>query len=219
MDIAYKKLEREYYYSDNGKKCIVKVYTGKEMYNKLKKDGKNYSVYYNNEKFSFDILKSDSCSEDFFFVSPVDSSVIVRCYDYDDTWYSLCVGRIKRKTYKVVSQCLNELYNSFNEFNLITFIRKQDNFYHLDVDGVDYGYLGDDLEDLIYKNMLVLIFKDVKCNADVVVLPSKGDKMFFSDNVAVYKDRKDFYKSILSRKSDSVSEVAVTLSESILDSI
>lgn len=220
MGIMYKTLERELYYKMNSNGYIVKIHTGKELYNKLKKDSKNLIVCYSNEKFSFDILKSSSCSEDFFFISPIDDSVIIRCFDYDDTWFSLCVGSVKNKTYKIVKTCLENLYKAgFSDTSLISFIRKNDSYYHLDVDGKDYGYLDNDLDDLEYKNMLVAIFKDIGSKVDVVVLPCKGEGMLFSDNVATYKTKKDFYKAILSRNNDSLSEVAATISDGIIDSL
>ena len=214
MGKFYRDLEREYLLKSNGVDTIVKIYKGYEIYSKFKKSEIDYSVCYGAEEFSLGILKLGSCSEDFFYVSPFDSRKIVRCAEYDDLWYGLCVGKVRHKTYKLVEGCLRELLKGFNDSSVMAFIRLEDGFYHLFVDGVDYGFLGSEIEDLGYKVMLTAVFKDIKGSVDVIVFPSNSG-VFFSDNVALYKSIDDFYSSLKSRKYDSFFKTKIKLYDSI----
>lgn len=82
---------------------------------------------------------------------------------------------------------------------MIVFSRKKDGLYHLEVDGKNHGYLDGNEEDSEFKIMLSKIFEDVGCQADVVVLPSKGESFFFDDTVAVYQTYDEFMEACKSR--------------------
>lgn len=202
IKLGYIKTKREVFFrGTNGEKYILNLLKGKDMYSFIKRKAKDYRVDCQAPiMFSSDVLLSDSCKEEFFFIHPEKSKVIERCKGYDDTWYLLNVSRIKKRTMPYVDDCLKILYkNGFNEDSLVSFIKLDDGYYHLVADGEEFGYLDDSNSDAEFKNMLAYVFKDVGHTVDVVVLPSKGESLLFASTLGVYNKKEDFDKALKSK--------------------
>lgn len=202
LKMGYVKTKREIFFRrTNNEGCIIILMKGKEIYYHLKKSAKDFKVDCGaNILFSFDVLLSDSCREEFFFINPDKNKIISMYKEYSDLWYNLNIGNIKKRTYTLVEKCLKLLYkNGFTDSNLICFIKEDDGYYHLVVDGEDYGYLDDSSSDADFKNMLAYIFKDMRSSVDVVVLPSKGENLIFSSSVGVFKKKDDFKEACISK--------------------
>lgn len=202
IKLGYIETKREIFYENtNGEKHILNLLNGKDMYSFIKKKAKEYMVDCQATMlFSSDVLLSDSCKKEFFFIHPDKNKVIERYEGYDDTWYTLNVSRVKKRTMPYVDSCLKLLYkNGFSEDNLISFIKLNDGYYHLVVDGEEYGYLDDSKSDAEFKNMLSYVFKDVGRAVDVVVLPSKGKNLIFASTLGVYNRKEDFDKALKSK--------------------
>lgn len=198
--VGYVEAKREIYYKGN----IVEVFKGKDILSKLKENKKEYLVDCQEScLFSVDILKSSSCKEDFFIIDPMKNKIITRLEGYNDLWFNLNAGYVRKKTLGLVNTCFSILRDGgFSEDNLICFIKESDGFYYLVIDGERYGYLDKSNEDPEFKNMLTCVFKDVKSSVDVVVLPSKGKNFIFSSTFGVYKRKKDFFIACESKGID-----------------
>lgn len=194
---------------------VRELLNGKDMYKKMK-NSSGYCVNCQSKVlFGVDVLNTKACMKEYFYIDE-NTKEITMLDGYSDLWYSLNIGVIKKKTYKDVKYCLTLLRKSgFSSADLIMFIKSSDGFYHLNINSEDYGYLGDDDGDAEYKGMLTSIFKDIKCSAEVVILPSNGLDMFFSDSVCIYRTKEDFYEASISRKIASLAldEVACSLEE------
>lgn len=202
LKMGYVKTKREIFFRrTNGEGCIIILMKGKEIYYHIKKSAKDFKVDCGaNILFSFDVLLSDSCREEFFFIHPDKNKIVSMYKEYSDLWYNLNIGNIKKRTYILVEKCLKLLYkNGFTDSNLICFIKEDDGYYHLIVDNEDYGYLDDSSSDADFKNMLAYIFKDIKSSVDVVVLPSRGENLIFSSSIGVFKNRKEFREACISK--------------------
>lgn len=201
--MGFKRTKRELYYeAENGSGFIVEVIKGRDMYSKALRLGGIFKVDCQSPLlFDCDILMSSSCASEYFYINPEKSNIISRCDSYNDSWYYLNVGNIKNKTYKLVEDCLKVLLkNGFMDTSLVAFIKGDDGYYHLVVDGESYGYLDDSSSDIEFKNMLTGVFKDIHFSAEVVVLPSRGKHMFFSDTVAIYRTVDDFREACRSKR-------------------
>lgn len=202
LKMGYVETKRELFFrKTNGEDCVIVLMKGKEIYYHLKKSIKDYKVDCGASMlFSYDILLSDSCKEEFFYIHPDKVKVISMYEGYDDLWFTLNAGNIKKRTYILVEKCLKLLYkNGFTNSNLVSFIKKDDGFYHLIVDGEGYGYLDDSSSDADFKNMLAYIFKDIKGSVDVVTLPSNGENLIFSSTVGVFRKVDDFREACISK--------------------
>lgn len=194
--------KRELYLQENDKGYIVELLNGKDMYTKIKKDIKKYKVDCQAPiMFSADVLDSSSCIGEYFYIKP-DSSIIVRCDWYNDLWFTLNLGgRVKKKTMKLLGSCIDTLEKSnISMDSMCCFIKHYDGKYHLIVDSVDCGSLEDDSEDLEFKQLLTSIFKDIGGTAEVVIFPSRGSSMFFTDTLGVYRTVDDFYEACRSKR-------------------
>ena len=195
--------KRELCLDNSGTLHVVELLSGSDMYAKVKKDSRGYRVDCQAPfMFSLDVLGSSSCRSEYFYIKPDNSSVIVRCEWYNDLWYSLNLGgKVKKKTMKLVDACIKTLGNyNVSVDCLCCFIKYTDGKYHLLVDSIDCGSLEDDDEDIEFKILLTSVFKDVGCSAEVVVLPSSGRNMFFSDTLGVYRTVDDFYEACRSKR-------------------
>lgn len=200
LKAGYVEAKREIYYEGN----IVEVFKGKDILSKLKKNKKEYLVDCQEScLFSVNILESSSYKEDFFIIDPMKNKIITRLEGYNDLWFNLNVGYVRKKTLGLVNTCFSILRDGgFSEDNLICFIKESDGFYYLVIDGERYGYLDKSNEDPEFKNMLTCVFRDVKSSVDVVVLPSKGKNLIFSSTLGVYKRKKDFFIACESKGID-----------------
>lgn len=203
--VGYIETKRELFFKgDTGSGHIVELRKGRDMHSAIKRGIKDYMVDCQAPMmFSPDILLNESCRDEFFFLHPEKIKLITRHENYDDLWYTLNAGKIKKRTFPLVAKCLKILYKSgFTNDNLICFIRKEDGYYHLQIDGGEFGYLDDNTDDADFKNMLAYVFKDIGHTADVVVLPSRGKNLIFTSTIGVYNNKDDFEKA---KKSKNIS--------------
>lgn len=208
---GYIKAKREVFLKEINGNYIVELLRGKDMYSFIKRNIRDCNVDCKASiLFSPDVLLSDSCKDKFFYIHPEKDKVVSIYENYDDTWFTLNTGKIRKKTYVLVDKCLDILYDSgFSKNNLIYFIKKYDGFYHLVVDGKEYGYLDNSTSDIEFKNMLSSAFKDIGHTVDVIVMPSIGVNFIFTNTLGLYNKLEDFDIACKSKGVLSVTEKGI----------
>lgn len=104
--------------------------------------------------------------------------------------------RVRKRSIPFIKRCNASLNSSgLCSKELVCFIREDDGFYHLQVDGVDYGFLDYSNSDSEFKGMLTYIIKDLGFMADVIILPCRGRELVDCSLVGVFRDRRSFYES------------------------
>lgn len=192
------KPKREWFYSYNGKDYIVELHKGFDIFPLARKRSMRYVLDSITLKVdNLDDNYIELYKDDFFFIHPIEN-VLVKIDNYNDSWYSLNAGTIKKRTLPLVKECLKILRNmGLSDDNLVCFVKKEDSLYYLVVDESEFGYLDyKSTDDAEFKNMLSFVLKDVGFMAEVIALPSKGRKSIYSNTVGVYKTREDFDKVI-----------------------
>lgn len=181
-----------------GEVLYVELFKGKDLYDKLGMSRDKYGVNIgSNYVLKIDMLLKEPFIERFFYINPKSKNEVVYCEYYDDYWFLKSMTGVSRKSDKLVAKCKKLLAKSgVSNESLVTFIMKEDGKYHLEIDDEDCGFLGDDNSDIEFKKMITSVIKDVKYNADVIVLPSTGDNFFFKDTVAVYRRKEDFVEAL-----------------------
>ena len=202
-----------------GQVVYVELFKGKDLYDKLGISRSKYGVNIgSNYILKVDMLLKEPFNEKFFYINPKSKNEVVYCEYYDDYWFLKSMKGVSKKTDKLVVKCKKVLKkNGVSDDSLVTFILKEDDKYHLEIDGEDCGFLGNDNTDVEFKNMVTSVIKDVKYNADVIVLPSSGDTFFFKDTVAVYRRKEDFLVA-LDRKDRMLKIFGMTEKEIALTS-
>ena len=182
----------------SGESLYVELFKGSDLYGKLGMNRDKYGVNIgSNYVLKVDMLLKEPFNEKFFYINPKIKYEVVYCEYYDDFWFLKSMEGVSRKSDKLVTKCRKVLKKSgVSDDSLVAFIMREDDKYHLEIDGEDCGFLGDDSNDIEFKKMITSVIKDVKYNADVIVLPSTGENFFFKDTVAVYKRKSDFVDAL-----------------------
>lgn len=198
---------------------FVEVFQGNVLYSKLGRNKDKYSVDLGNGTLlKAEMLSKEGFKDKFFYVNPDSKYDIHYCEYYDDFWFLKSLEGVSRKSDNLALKCLKLLEkDGIDSSSLITFIKKKDKKYHLVIDKEDYGFLDNDDEDLEFKQLVYSVIKEVKCKAEVIVFPSKGDNFFFTDTLAVYDREVDFLLAldkkdrVLNMRGISEKEVALDI--------
>lgn len=206
-------------YSQN-EVIFAEVFTGEEMYKKLGWGKSKYGIKMDsNYLLKVESLIKENFKERFYYLNPKSKYEIICCETYDDYWFINSQDGVSKKTLKLVNSCMKVLGRSgVSDDSLITFIKKEDGKYHLEIDSEDCGFLGDDSNDIEFKNMITSLLKDIKYEASVIVLPSKGEYFFFRNYLAVY-DSVDKFNESLERKRNKLSLGGLAEKEIAIDRV